>query len=96
MNKYSIEKIGVTDRENAPKVRVAILKRHTIENKCIGCFDTGIINKGTKVEEICPICNKAPKISRFKKIIKSFKNWNDKMNKDLSKFNNNTQIGKFF
>lgn len=31
-------------------------KEHTIEHKCIACFDTGIINKGTKVEEKCPVC----------------------------------------
>jgi hypothetical protein len=30
----------------------------TIEGKCIGCGGSGIINKGTKVEEPCPICNK--------------------------------------
>lgn len=31
-------------------------KDFSIEGKCIGCYDTGIINKGTSVEEPCPIC----------------------------------------
>ena len=33
----------------------------TIEKKCIGCFDRGIINIGTPVEEPCPICQKDSK-----------------------------------
>ena len=31
---------------------------YSIERKCIGCFGTGIINKGTSVEEPCPFCHK--------------------------------------
>jgi hypothetical protein len=31
-------------------------KEFSIENKCICCGDTKIINKGTSVEEKCPIC----------------------------------------
>lgn len=30
---------------------------NSISGKCIICNDTGIINKGTKVEEPCPICH---------------------------------------
>lgn len=37
------------------------MKKHSIEGKCIGCFGTGIINKGTKVEEPCPICKNKKK-----------------------------------
>jgi hypothetical protein len=29
---------------------------NSIEGKCIACYDTKIINKGTEVEEECPIC----------------------------------------
>jgi rubrerythrin len=32
------------------------LEEHNISKRCIACYDTGIINKGTKVEEPCPIC----------------------------------------
>ena len=31
-------------------------KEHTITGKCIICYDTGIVNKGTKLEEPCPKC----------------------------------------
>jgi hypothetical protein len=31
---------------------------YCISGKCIGCYGTKIINKGTKVEEKCPICSK--------------------------------------
>jgi rubrerythrin len=33
-------------------------KKNSIEHKCIACYGTKIINKGTKVEEKCPICDK--------------------------------------
>jgi rubrerythrin len=29
---------------------------YSIQGKCIACYDTGVINKGTEVEEKCPIC----------------------------------------
>jgi len=41
-------------------------KEFSIENKCVACFDTGIINKGTSVEEPCPICREETQNNKIK------------------------------